>query len=324
MKKTLFFFTLINLSITFDACSPSQTMNTTTHSITFLNGSNGNKLEVLDWSGTGKPILFLSGIGNTAHVFDNFAPKFTDQFHVYGLTRRGYGASAQPVTGYNTTTLAEDILPILDSLHIAKVILIGHSISGSEISKFASTHPDRVEKIIYMDAAYDFSFRDGDKIAKFQVLRPKITDTDLSSIGHLNQYCEKLCGGPLPIDDMKEIAFFSKDGRYLKDVTPDSITTAIFKNVEHPDYMHIKCPALAIYASYTSIEGFFSDYNGLDAAGKKIGDDFFAWYAPYIDTEMKRFKSETPNGTVKTITNANHFIFISNSVETEKMIRDFL
>src|SRR5436309_1100993 len=66
----------------------------------FINGNTNNKLEVLDWGGKGKPILFLTGLGNSAHVFADFAPKFTNRFHVYGMSRRGYGASEQPVDGY--------------------------------------------------------------------------------------------------------------------------------------------------------------------------------------------------------------------------------
>jgi len=46
----------------------------------FINGSTNNKLEVLDWGGKGKPILFLTGLGNSAHVFSDFAPRFTNRF----------------------------------------------------------------------------------------------------------------------------------------------------------------------------------------------------------------------------------------------------
>src|SRR6266567_6188592 len=51
-------------------------------------------LEVLDWGGRGPALVFLAGLGSTAHVFDTFAPQFTDRFHVLGITRRGFGASS--------------------------------------------------------------------------------------------------------------------------------------------------------------------------------------------------------------------------------------
>lgn len=40
------------------------------------------QLEVLDWGGTGRPIVLLAGGGNTAHVFDEFAPKLAVNHHV--------------------------------------------------------------------------------------------------------------------------------------------------------------------------------------------------------------------------------------------------
>ncbi|HUB81519.1 MAG TPA: hypothetical protein VMB03_22120 [Bryobacteraceae bacterium] len=58
-------------------------------------------LEVLDWGGSGRPLILLAGLGNTAHVFDDFAPKLTPQYHVFGITRRGFGASSSPASGYS-------------------------------------------------------------------------------------------------------------------------------------------------------------------------------------------------------------------------------
>ena len=54
------------------------------------------KLEVLDWGGSGRGLVLLAGLGSTAHVYDDFAPKLTSEYHVYGITRRGFGASSAP------------------------------------------------------------------------------------------------------------------------------------------------------------------------------------------------------------------------------------
>ena len=51
------------------------------------------RFEVLDWGGSGRPIVLLAGCGNTAHVSDDFAPKLRAHNHMYGITRRGFGAS---------------------------------------------------------------------------------------------------------------------------------------------------------------------------------------------------------------------------------------
>src|SRR2546425_2412819 len=118
---------------------------------------NGVRLHYLDWGGAGETLLFLHGMGDTAHIYDELAPKFTNQFRVLGLTRRGHGESEIPETGYDTATLVEDIRQFLDALKIQRAVLAGHSFAGDELTRFAVVHPDRVIKLIYFDSAYDHS-----------------------------------------------------------------------------------------------------------------------------------------------------------------------
>ena len=47
------------------------------HRVQFVDVDEGVRLEVLDWGGAGRPVVWLAGSGNTAHVFDNMAPKLT-------------------------------------------------------------------------------------------------------------------------------------------------------------------------------------------------------------------------------------------------------
>src|SRR5215471_8524737 len=54
------------------------------------------QVEVLDWGGSGRPVILLAGLGATAHVFDHFALELTPAYHVYGITRRGFGKSSAP------------------------------------------------------------------------------------------------------------------------------------------------------------------------------------------------------------------------------------
>jgi pimeloyl-ACP methyl ester carboxylesterase len=71
------------------------------HHVQFVTVDENVRLEVLDWGGSGRNIVLLAGLGNTAHVFDDIAPKLAEQYHVYGITRRGYGQSSVPQAGYS-------------------------------------------------------------------------------------------------------------------------------------------------------------------------------------------------------------------------------
>ena len=116
---------------------------------------NGIRLHYLDWGGYGPTLIFLTGMGSSAYIFNKFAPRFTDKFHVLALTRRGHGDSDYPETGYDADTLIEDIRQFMDALDIEKTILAGHSLAGVELTHFAATHPDRIEKLVYLDALDD-------------------------------------------------------------------------------------------------------------------------------------------------------------------------
>ena len=117
---------------------------------------NGIRLHYVDWGGAGPSLLFLTGLGDSAHSFDRLAAGFTDRFHVLGLTRRGQGKSDKPPSGYDPRSLAEDIRAFLDVMKIQRVTLAGFSVAGSEETLFAGTYPARVDKLVYLDSAEDY------------------------------------------------------------------------------------------------------------------------------------------------------------------------
>jgi hypothetical protein len=81
-----------------------------------------DQLEVLDWGGRGRALVLLAGSGNTAHVCDEFAPRLTDCCHVYGITRRGLGASSRPSSGYDDQRLADDLFRAVEAAKIDKSV----------------------------------------------------------------------------------------------------------------------------------------------------------------------------------------------------------
>jgi len=118
------------------------------------------QLEVLDWGGNGRPVVLLAGSGNTAHIYDEFAPELAKYYHVYGITRRGSGASSSPSKGYSVDRQGEDILAVLEALKITRPVLVGHSFAGQEVSWIATKHQDKIAGAAYLDAAYGYAFYD--------------------------------------------------------------------------------------------------------------------------------------------------------------------
>jgi pimeloyl-ACP methyl ester carboxylesterase len=141
-------------------------MDTSPHKSDFVK-VNEIRLHYLDWGGSGQVLLFLAGLGCNAHIYDRIAPRFIDQFHALALTRRGHGESDYPETGYDIDTLADDIRQFMDILKIDQAVLIGHSLAGIELSHFAALYPERVVKLVYLDAAY---YRNSDEYKARRIL----------------------------------------------------------------------------------------------------------------------------------------------------------
>jgi non-heme chloroperoxidase len=109
-------FTLASLLFAQD--KPSD-RDTTPHSARFVALDDNIKLEVLDWGGSGRPIILLLGGNRTAHDFDQFAPKLTDSYHAFGITRRGSGVSSAPPptdANYSADRLGDDVLAVINDL----------------------------------------------------------------------------------------------------------------------------------------------------------------------------------------------------------------
>jgi Predicted hydrolases or acyltransferases (alpha/beta hydrolase superfamily) len=138
----------------------SAYIDATPHQVKMVTVEKDIQLEVLDWGGSGRPVVLLAGSGNTAHIFDDFAPKLARNYHVYGITRRGYGASSSPATGYSLDRKGEDIVAVLDSMKIVRPVLVGHSFAGQEVSWVATRFPARIAGAVYLDAAYGYAFYD--------------------------------------------------------------------------------------------------------------------------------------------------------------------
>ncbi len=121
---------------------------------------NGIRLHYIDWGGSGEYLLFLTPLGGELlEQFGSLAPQFADHFRVLGLTRRGQGPSERPDGGYDIDTLVADIVGFLEAMGVRNAHIAGHSVAGAEMTRLAVTHPSRVSKLVYLDAAVDYKLQ---------------------------------------------------------------------------------------------------------------------------------------------------------------------
>lgn len=280
-------------------------------------------LEVLDWGGRGVPLVFLAGGGSTAHVFDGFAPQFTDDFHVLGITRRGFGASASSPPPIELDTLVADLTAVLDTLRVGSVVLVGHSIAGEEMTRFAEIHRERCAGLIYLDAAYD---RSGiDTLAKVQppAPEPRIRAADTVSFASISALYARVIGVNVPESDIRATVRFDAADRYLGDVTADSLKARLASGKQVARYDRAHCPALAIYAVPDSVADVVPYYSELDSAGRAQGAALLRFVQMVVADSRARI-ARYPQNTIVDVHGGNHFIFLQRPDQVARAMRDFL
>jgi len=285
------------------------------------------KLEVLDWGGTGRPLVLLAGLGNTAHTFDKFAPKLVPKYHVYGITRRGFGTSSAPETGYSSERLSEDVLAVLNELKLEHPILAGHSAAGSELSYIASTHPERVAGLVYLEAAYSYAYYNGDpnillnipvdvnelrkKLEEFNPVEPWGLKQRNEELLTLIQQVEKELSAQrefLSIKDMAELPAPPKDKAFLAmQASARRVMNGLRK------YTHLQTPILAIYA-------FPKNPKSYGPLPKAAIEAICTQEKALIDA----FEKGVPTARVVRIPNATHGIYITNEAAVLREMDQFI
>lgn len=257
------------------------------------------ELELLDWGGRGQPVVLLSGLGNTAHVFDNFAPKLKGR-RVFGITRRGFGVSGAGASGYSVERLANDVLAVLEQRKIRKPVLIGHSIASEEMSLIAARFPDRISGLIYLDAAFDRTLP-RDPAAPLPAAPPQSTEKDRESYAALGAWFQRGFGVALPEGEIRMFAEATPEGKPGKSRTRPEARQAIIAGVLKPEYEAIRVPALAIYA--------------VPAAG--------VW-REWQRKNKALFESGVKGSRVVEIEGAHHYIFVSHEADVLREVNAFL
>ncbi|MBU0595250.1 alpha/beta hydrolase [Candidatus Bipolaricaulota bacterium] len=216
---------------------------------------NGVRLQMLDWGGTGRALVFLGGYANTPHFFDRVARAFTDRFRVLGLSRRGHGESGQPEDGYDIATLGNDVIGFLDAMGLDKASLAGHSFAGHELCYLAAAHADRIEKLVFLDALYSYTEAD---IALFAENPVPAFDPPPDDFPSVEAYCEDFVTrypAYRPLRSPRWDALWAHalvetpEGRFREKIRPETAARlSEGMGAFEPDYAAIACPTLAFFA----------------------------------------------------------------------------
>lgn len=100
-------------------------------------------------------VLLVHGLGNNAHRdWASTIPALSSQFHVVALDLPGFGASDAAAQGYSFQALGDAMSQVLaQTAPDRRVHLVGHSLGGAAALYFAHTHPEKIDRLVLVDAA---------------------------------------------------------------------------------------------------------------------------------------------------------------------------
>jgi pimeloyl-ACP methyl ester carboxylesterase len=286
--------------------------------------ANGVQLAYLDWGGDRPPLVMIHGIADDPHIFDDLAPHLRSRFRLIAYARRGHGRSAA-VPPYDAQTLTEDLHRLLDGLGIRRANLLGWSMGGDEITELAGRYPDRVAKLVYLEAGYDWSdpvfFKAFSQMLEVNSPQP----ADLRSLDTLRAWNRKVwfpdvrwsAGLEAYLRDMAQPSLGKLD------VTPAGpVFEAVFATLGSwkRDYRRVRAPALAIYAS-----SFFPATPKDPQLVEKVRTFERTIMVPFRKRSMDRIGRELPSVTIQQLADCSHMsVGVKRLPELANAIRAFL
>jgi esterase len=89
---------------------------------------------------------------NLSVYYFNIAPILARHFHVVMYDLKSHGMSERVTHGYDLNSMTDDVLDLLNSLQLPSVHLAGYSFGGLIALKMAMRYPDKVKKLVLIEA----------------------------------------------------------------------------------------------------------------------------------------------------------------------------
>lgn len=293
----------------------------------FVTVTAGVRLHYLDWGGRGEPVLLLPGLYGTAEIFSEFAPRLTDRFRVLALSRRGHGRSDEPQSGYEPDSLVADLRAFLDSLRIERAHLVGHSLAGVELTAFAGRNPERVLKLVYLDAAYDR--KQAIRLPRNPITSAGPSPHDLASPEAFLAFSRRRDSywAPVwspPVEAQLRASIVSGPPSTLRVKPSATVLGNIRRHLfsDAPRYDLVRAPVLSIYALSDTLPALPP---GVSAA---LRDSAIARHRthvlPYERASIEQLRRALPAARVIELRDTHHHLFLQRRDEVVRIVRDFL
>jgi pimeloyl-ACP methyl ester carboxylesterase len=112
----------------------------------------GQKIQYVE-AGSGPTVILLHGLGGSSVVWNFNIGPLAEKYHVVVPDQIGFGKSDKPLVNYRIRTYVDFLDQFCKQLKIERATLVGNSMGGWIAAMFTAAFPDRVDKLVLVDAA---------------------------------------------------------------------------------------------------------------------------------------------------------------------------
>jgi pimeloyl-ACP methyl ester carboxylesterase len=112
----------------------------------------GAKIHYLE-AGTGPVVILLHGLGGSSSNWASTIGPLSQKYRVIVPDQIGFGRSDKPMLNYRVATLVDFLNGLYKELKIERASLVGNSLGGFTAAAFALAYPQKVDRIVLVDAA---------------------------------------------------------------------------------------------------------------------------------------------------------------------------
>lgn len=243
-------------------------------------------------AGAGPTVILLHGMGGSWQTWTfNIAP-LAAKYHVVALDQIGFGKSDKPMINYRIATYVDFLDRFMTQLKIDKAALVGNSMGGWIAAAYTIAHPEKVDRVVLVDAAGYAPPADFDYKTLYN-LNPTTREV-MKQVAKLVFYNQAIFGSEAAIDQAMTARINAGDGYTIKALTESIIRGEDFLDA---NIKTIKQPTLIVW-------------------GKQDG------LVPVSDGE--RFKKDIANATLLVIDQCGHVPQIEKAADFNAAVLKFL
>jgi pimeloyl-ACP methyl ester carboxylesterase len=322
--------TVLNLTSAFAAAQPHQTWrDLSPHRVQMVALADDVQVEVLDWGGEGRPLVLLAGY-LTAHAYDALGPKLTEFAHVYGITRRGLGASSRADAGYTARESADDVVGVLNKLNLAGPVIVGHSFGGQDLSTIGADYPNRIAGLVYLNSAEDPKLEPSafgstpPNPKRLPAAMQNPPPPDRRSFAAYRAWQIRAHGVAFPESELRWLYKENPDGSLGEYQVAKSVRDALFAGLRKPEYSRIRVPVLAFFATPPDAQELIRRYTPASPDERAAIEQKRSFDLAVALRHVQDLQKGVPKARIVELPGANFYVFLSNEADLLREMRSFI